>query len=119
MNFVMFPREEATEVRINAYAPDGTDRYKTAVMAAEVENIFVPYLGNEVKSFRTSIARSRRGGAVEENRFSMNVEIVNADKREKSLKQLKQEWNKKLINSRGLRKLQFPKAGSGSQAEVL
>ncbi len=26
MKFVMFPREEATQVRINAYAPDGTEQ---------------------------------------------------------------------------------------------
>ena len=122
MSFVMFPREEATEVRINAYAPDGTDRYKTAAMAADVENIFIPYLGKEVKSFRTSIARSRRGGAVEENRFSMNIEIVNADKRKKSLKQLKQEWNKEIDKLQGFKEVSISKGrfgqSSGSAVEI-
>ena len=122
MKFVMFPREEATQVRINAYTPDGTDRFITAAMAADLENIFVPYLGNEVTSFRTDIARSRRGGAVEENRFSMRIELVNADKREKSLKKLKKEWNQKIEKLEGFKEIKISKGrfgqSSGSAVEI-
>ena len=122
MKFVMFPREEATSVRVDAYAPDGTDRYETAAMAADVENIFIPYLGNEVKSFRTNVARSRRGGAVEDNRFTMRIEIVNADKREKSLKALTAEWNREIKKLKGFKEVKILRSrfgqSSGSAVEI-
>ncbi len=122
MKFVMFPREEATNVRVDAYAPDGTGRYETAAMASAVENIFLPYLGKEVIAFSTGIARSRRGGAVEENRFTMNIELVNADKRDKSLKQLTKEWNREIDKLKGFKKVEILRSrfgqSSGSAVEI-
>ncbi len=98
------------------------NRFKTAAMAADLENIFIPYLGKEVTSFRTDIARSRRGGAVEENRFSMRIELVNADKREKSLKELKKEWNQKIKQLKGFKEIKISKGrfgqSSGSAVEI-
>ena len=122
MTFVMFPREEATSVRLDCYAPDGTNKFATAALAARVEDVFSPYLGKEVIAYRTDVARGRRGGATEENRFTMSVELVSADKRDKSLKQLIKEWNTEIDKLEGFKQIKILKSrfgqSSGSPVEI-
>lgn len=122
MTYVMFPREEATQVRVDCYAPDGTNKYDTAAMAGKVEEIFIPYLGNELVALRTDVARGRRGGAAEENRFTLRVELVPPDQREKSLNQLVKEWNTEKKKLEGFKKIKILKSrfgqSSGSPVEI-
>ncbi len=122
MDFALFPREEVTSVNIEGIAPPGTDKYRTAELAAQVEEIFRPYTGNEVIAFRTDIARSRRGAAVEENRFSMNIQLVSRDKREKSSSELTAEWEEKFKTVSGFDTLKVVKGwfgqSSGSPVEI-
>ncbi len=123
MRFVMFPHEETREISLGGYAPEDADRFDTAEMTSHIEKIIHPYIGKEVVGIRTSIARSRRGGAVEENRFRMVVEIVSREKRKRSADQLIALWKKDIEKIEGLRELQMHKSrwgqSSGSAIEIL
>jgi multidrug efflux pump subunit AcrB len=123
MKFVMFPNEETRDIVLNGEAPPGTPRRDTARLSKQVEEIFTPYLGREVIGTRTSIAASRRGGAVEENKFRVSVEIVARDKRRKSADDLIVEWEKELKKLGGFDKLTFQKSrwgqDSGSPIEIV
>ncbi|MBN1899390.1 MAG: efflux RND transporter permease subunit [Spirochaetes bacterium] len=122
MKFVLFPNEETTQLHLVGEAPEGTKRYDTADLSKPVENIFDSYMGKEVIGFRTTIAQSRRGGAVEENKMSMNIEILSREERDKTMNQLLKEWNDKLKNIKGFTKLEFSKQrwgqSSGSPIEI-
>ncbi|MFH1727166.1 MAG: efflux RND transporter permease subunit [Pseudomonadota bacterium] len=123
MKFVMFPNEETREISITGFAPKGTQRLETAKLSKQLENLIVPYVGKEVIGFRTSIAQSRRGAAVEENSFRMNVEIVPKEDREKSSDELVEEFKKLSEKIEGFEKISFNKSrwgqSSGSQIELL
>ena len=123
MSFALFPREEVTRVNIEGIAPPGTDRYATAELAMQVEELFVPYTGKEIIAFRTDIARSRRGASVEENRFNISIQLVTRDKREKSSAQLIREWEELFNNVTGLESLRVVRGwfgqSSGSPIEVI
>jgi len=83
MKYVMFPNEETRQVRLNAEAPPGTTRLETAERSRVIDEVLKPYLGREVIGYRASIARSRWGGAVEDNRLRMRIEILPRKKKEK------------------------------------
>lgn len=121
--YVMFPNEESTQFRLEAAAPPETKRYETAKLATRIEDVFLRYIGKEVVGFRTEIARSRWGSAVEENKLSMRIEILPREKREKSLNQLIQEWEKQLASVEGFEKIEIVKQRfgqtSGSPIEIL
>jgi len=123
MKFVMFPHEETQEISISGYAPEKADRFETADLTLKIEEIIRPYLGQEAVAIRTDIARSRRGGAVEENRFRMIVEIVPREERKPSADQLIALWEKDIDKIQGLEKLQITKSrwgqSSGSAIEIL
>jgi multidrug efflux pump subunit AcrB len=123
MRYALFPREETTEVFINAEAPPGTRKYKTARMAEQVENVFMPYLGKEVVGFRTYVGQKRHRGTDRENTVFLRIEILPADKREKSLKELTAEWKKEMDKIKGFNYLRFAHhrfgAPSGRPVEVL
>ncbi|MFH1359704.1 MAG: efflux RND transporter permease subunit [Candidatus Omnitrophota bacterium] len=123
MKFSMFPNEETREVSISAYAPEQADRYETADLTRKIEDVIRPFVGKEVVGIRTEIARSRRGGAVEENRFRMSVEIVPKEKRRKSADQLIALWKKDIDQIEGLNKLIIQKSrwgqSSGSAIEII
>ncbi len=122
MTFVMFPREESTSVSIDGIAPEGTRRYETALLSERVEDIFDPYIGKEVIASRTSVARSRRGASAEENRFSLRLELVSRDKRDKSLNQLVAEWNSEIEKLEGFKEVKILRShfgqSSGSPVEI-
>jgi len=122
IKFSMFPNEETTQVSINGSVPPKFTRYQTAKKVADLESIFKKYLGKEIIGFRTSIASSSRGSAVQENRFNMLIELVPKDKREKSSKQLLGEWKKQYSKLEGfeikVRKSRFGQS-SGSPIEII
>lgn len=123
MKFVMFPNEETRDITLSGYAPKDADRIDTANLTKEIEDYLKPYIGNEVVGYRTEIARSRRGGAVEENRFRMIIEIVSKEKRKKSADQLVALWKPAIESIEGLEKLTIRKSrwgsDSGSAVEIL
>ncbi|MBN2041152.1 MAG: efflux RND transporter permease subunit [Spirochaetes bacterium] len=123
MKFVMFPDEEATQLTIMAEAPEDTRRYETAKLAGRVEAVFAKYLQKEVVGFRTVIGESRHGQAVEENKFLTRIEIVSREKREKSLSQLKEEWQDQLKDINELSNIRFIEhrfgQSSGSPVEIM
>jgi multidrug efflux pump subunit AcrB len=123
MKFVMFPREETREIRITGSAAPGTDRYDTARLTKQVEDLIAPYIGKEVIGFRTRIARSRWGWAIEENKFRMRVEIVPKEKRKKSADQLIKEWKTHFAGLSDLKEIKTTKSrwghASGSPIEVM
>ena len=90
---------------LSGFTPKGTKRYETARMVRKVEDVFIPYIGQEVVGFRTQIARSRRGGAVQENQFRMIIEVVPKDQRKNSADQLIMEFEEKFKNLEGFKKL--------------
>lgn len=123
MKFVMFPREETREILITGETAPGSDRHRTARLSAQLEEVLKPYIGKEAIGFRTQIARSRRGGAVHENRFRMLVEIVPREKRAKSADALIEEWKKGAAPITDIKSLRFSKSrwgqSSGSPIEIL
>jgi multidrug efflux pump subunit AcrB len=123
MKFVMFPNEETREIVLNGTAFSGATRFETAELSRPIEAILKPYIGKEVVGFRTVIARSRRGSAVEENKFRMIIEIVSREKRKKSADQLIAEINAKIKDVQGFAKLEFQKSrfgqSSGSAIEII
>jgi multidrug efflux pump subunit AcrB len=123
MKFSLFPREETTSIYLTGMAPKGTVKYETEKMMRKVEDVFLPYLGKEVEDFTASIARSRRGGAVKENEFSLNLDLVGRDKRGKSNAELINEWNDKLAGIAGFERLEFATSrfgqSSGSPIDII
>ena len=116
MKFEMFPREETRDISLTGMAPPGTDRYETARMVRKIEDVILPYAGKEVVGFRTSIAQSRGGGAVEENKFRMIIEIVPKEKRTKSADRLVAEFESAIGKLQGFQKLRFAKSRWGQQS---
>jgi multidrug efflux pump subunit AcrB len=123
MRFSMFPREETTHLHLTGAAPIGTMKFETEKLMRRVEDIFIPYLGKEVTGFSSSIARSRRGGAVKENEFNISIDIVGKDKRKKSITELTREWELKLQELTGFTELGFATArfgqSSGSPIDII
>ncbi len=123
MKFVMFPVDETREIVISGEAAAGTTRYETARMARAVEEKIIPYIGKEVVGFRTEVARSRRGGAVEENKFRTEIEILPKKKRKKSADQLISEFKSKIDGIKDFQKIEFSKSrwgqDSGSSIELV
>ena len=123
MSFVLFPHSETREIVLLGQANKKADRYETAMISKEIENIITPYIGKEVVGFRTEIAKSRRGGAAQENRFRMIVEIVAKDERSRSADDLVSLWKPETDKVKGLKKLIIQKSrwgqSSGSAVEVL
>ena len=99
------------------------DRIDTAHLTKKIEKIIDPFIGQEVVGYRTSIARSRRGGAVEENSFRMIVEIVPKEKRKKSADQLIQLWKPDIDKIKEIQKFVVQKSrwghASGSPIEII
>lgn len=123
MSFVLFPHTETREIVLLGTANTKADRYETAMISKEIENLITPYIGKEVIGFRTEIARSRHGGVAKENRFRMIVEIVPKEERERSADDLVKLWKPLTDNVKGLKKLIIQKSrwgqSSGSAVEVL
>jgi len=116
MKFVMFPREETRDLVLTGKTPKGSKRYETAKKVREVEDVLIPYIGKVIVGFRTQIAQSRRGGAVEENKFRMIIEIVPKGKREKSADALIKEFEGQFEDLKGFQKLQFRKSRWGQES---
>jgi len=123
MHFVMFPNTETREIVLLGNADAKADRYETANISKQIEDIITPYIGKEVVGFRTEIARSRYGGVAQENSFRMIVEIVSREERERSADDLVALWKPVADKIPGLKKLIIQKsrwgASSGSAVEVL
>ncbi|MBA3052028.1 efflux RND transporter permease subunit [bacterium] len=116
MKFVMFPNEETRDITISGSAGEKAGRYDTAEKTKQIENILSGYLGKEVIGFRTRIASSHRGRAVEEDKFRVNAEILSKDKRKKSADDLMDEWKEKIMKIEGLRDMRFSKSRWGSDS---
>ena len=123
MKFVLFPFEETRDIVLSGSAGDTADRYETAEMTRRLEEVFRPYIGQEVVGYRTEIARSHHGGAVREDRFRMIVEILPKEQREKSADQLIALWKPQLDEVQGVEKLVIQKSrwgqSSGSAIEII
>ncbi|MFH1416086.1 MAG: efflux RND transporter permease subunit [Elusimicrobiota bacterium] len=123
MKFVMFPNEETRQISISGEAAPEVDRFETARLTKQIEDMLTPYIGKEVIGFTTSIARSRWGRAVEENKFRMNIEIVPKEKRDKSAEQLIKEFETQFAVIKDFKEIIVTKSrwghGSGSPIEVI
>ncbi len=123
MKFVMFPNEETRDIVLSGNADKTADRIDTANVTRKIEDILKPYIGQEVVGYRTEIARSRRGGEVQENRFRMIIEVVPKEKRERSADQLIALWKPQIEAVDGLAKVMFQKSrwgqDSGSPIAIL
>jgi len=123
MKFVLFPNTETREIVLQGTAGKKASRYDTAMISKQIENIIEPYIGKEVIGLRTEIARSRRGGVAEENKFRMIVEIVPKEERTRSADELVALWKPVAENVEGLEKLIVQKSrwgqSSGSAIEVV
>lgn len=117
MKYEMFPNEETRDIVIAGEAPAETKRLETAELTRKIEDIVTrDWLGREVVGMRTQIAESRRGGAVEENKFRMIVEIVPKEKRSKSADQIVKSLQAEVDKLEGFEKVQFQKSRWGSDS---
>lgn len=123
MKFVLFPHTETREIVLQGVAEKKSDRYETAMVSKQIENLIAPYIGKEVVGFRTEIARARHGGVAEENKFRMIIEIVPKEERTLSADQLVALWKPEAEKVAGLKKLIIQKSrfgqSSGTAVEVL
>lgn len=123
MKFVMFPHEETREIVFSGHAFDEADRFDTANLTRKIETIVLEHLEKEVVGVRTQIAKSRRGGAVQENRFRMIVEIVPKEERKLSADQLVALWKPRIDAIEGFKKVIVQKSrwgqSSGSPIEIV
>jgi multidrug efflux pump subunit AcrB len=120
MKYVMFPREESRDFRLQVIAAPDTKRYEMAQLVRKVEDIFLLDKRGIVTSVRTSIGQNRRGGEVRENEASVHVEIVSASERKVSFQELSKEWEKqaKELNLFEEIKLQKNRFGSDSGSPI-
>ncbi len=121
MKFVMFPREESTEVMIKVKAPKNTPREQTARMISKIEHIFLNEKNNVV-AVRSMIAKSRRGGEVKENEATIIVELLPADQRQETLNMLFKKWKKQTKELTEFKMIKFLRGrwgnSSGSPIEI-
>lgn len=114
--YVMFPREESRDFRIKAIAPEGINRYEMARKIKVIEDVFINDQQNIVKSVRSSIGQSRRGGEVKENEASIRVEITPPSERDISLNKLMKVWKKELDQFNDFTEIKFQKGWFGSDS---
>lgn len=123
MRFVLFPREEATEIRINAMAPEGSRKYETARLAEKLENIFLPYLEKDLNGFITYVGMKHFNTSAGENAIWIRLELKDKDKRQTSFKKLMKDWESKMNHLDGLHDVHFSRQrfgmSSGSPIEIL
>lgn len=121
--FVMFPNEETRDITISGNIQSGAKRIDTARASLQIEEIILKDFPKETVGVSTDIARSRRGGAVEENNFRISLEIVPKEKRKKSADQIIAQLKKDTQGLQGFEKLNFSKSrwgqSSGSAIELL
>lgn len=117
MKFVLFPHEETRDLVLTGSVAPGATRFETAEATRKIEDMIVKrYHGKEMVAMRSEIARSRRGGAVEENKFRMIIEIVPKEKREKSADQLIEEMDEQIQKLEGFQKVMFRKSRWGQES---
>ncbi len=123
MRFVLFPREESTEMRLAAEAPVHFRKDQTAAVAADLEAVVLKHLGKEVMNVRTMIGITIFNYASQENRILMRIEVVPGDQRKLSTTQLAELWIKKMKKVPNIKKVRFSNArfgmDSGSPIEVV
>ncbi|MDP8266391.1 MAG: efflux RND transporter permease subunit [Candidatus Aceula meridiana] len=121
--FVMFPHEETRDIMVSGKIHEGAKRFETAQETRRIEDIILRDFNKELVGVSTDIARSRRGGAVEENNFRISLEIVSKEKRKKSADQIVEKLKKEVEGLEGFEKLNFSKSrwgqSSGSAIELL
>ena len=118
MKFTMFPRTESDQITLRGEAPSGTTAKQTARMIEPVEDMLSEYIGREMIGFRTDISRSRRGRAVQENKFRIRIQIVPRTERKKSLNQMIKAWEKKLEPlKKDFEKIEFTKSHWGGSSD--
>lgn len=105
MHYVMFPRTESTEVYITGETSKGMKKADTELKVRQIEEKIRPFVGHEVKDFITQIARGRFGVQSPENRFQMEIFLVDKEKRKKTTQQLISEWQSSITNIEGFYKL--------------
>ena len=110
MKFVMFPHTETREIVLQGSAGKKADRYETARISKQVEDLIRPYIGKEVVGLRTEIARSRRGGIAQENKFRMIIEIVPKEQRTRTADELVALWKPQTEKIKGLKRLVIQKS---------
>ncbi len=121
MSFVMFPREESSEIFIRVTAQDNLSRLETAKAIAPIENVFKSEKNNVV-ALRSRIGVSRRGGEVRENEASILVELYPADERTESLNKLLARWEEKTKDIPNIKEVKFVRGrwghDSGNSVEL-
>ncbi len=121
--FVMFPNEETRDIIVSGNIRSEAKRFETAEETKKIEEFIVKSFKKEMVGLRTSIARSRRGGAVQENNFRLLLEIVPKEKRKISADQIVTQLKLATKEFKGFKKLNFSKSrwghDSGSAIEIL
>lgn len=116
LKYVMFPSEEASELRLKVVTPDGTNRFDTAKLISKVEEIFLNDPHKVVISVSSRVSQNRRATEVRENEASITVEIVPPSERKLSLLELKKNWEEKTNSLLGFKEIKFQTNRFGSDS---
>lgn len=121
--FVMFPNEETRDIVISGNIHAKAKRFETAQATQKIEQFIIDNFSEEMVGITTDIARSRRGGSVQENNFRILFEIVSKEKRKKSADQIIEQLKEGTESFEGFEKLNYRKSrwghDSGSALELL
>ncbi len=122
MSFVMFPREESSQVSVRVTGPENVTRLEMAKLVRQVENVFLEDQRGVLVGARSSIGQSRRGGEVRENEASLRVEITPPAERSIPLREILKIWEEKTASLEGFQEIRFIRdrfgSGSGSPIEI-
>lgn len=116
MRYVMFPREETRTFRLKVVGDEDLTKYEMAEKLLEVENILLQDKRGIVLNLNSGIAQNRRGGEVRDNEASIRVEIVPANERKESFKELMAGWTKQFDQLKGFQKIEVQQFRFGSSS---
>jgi outer membrane protein TolC len=122
-SFVMFPRSESREIVLSGIASRASTPEQTSVEIQPIEDFLSQYIGKEGIGTRTRIALGRRGDAAVENQFQITLEILPADKRDRSSQDIVDEIKTFTDTQEHIEKLRIRRSRfgqtSGSAFEIL
>ncbi|MDR2734738.1 MAG: efflux RND transporter permease subunit [Spirochaetota bacterium] len=94
LKFVLFPDEVSNEIIVYGNVRPGATRFETEEIVRSLEEIIESEQPGTVNSYRTSIARNRRGRESDQTAFSITVELLPREEREKAGDDLARHWRK-------------------------
>lgn len=119
--FVLFPREEASEIIVRVISKPESNRFQLATDLKQIEQMFLQDQKN-VSSVLSYVAQNRRGTEVKDNEAYLTVELLPLSERGTPLPALMKNWRETVATFPQFEKVQIIPhrfgAMSGSPIEI-